>query len=103
MRRVKAAAKKSAKNKTVKPSVNGFVMLTLENNVPLPARGERDPEFKSKVRDLLKAIKKGQSFVVPKPRLHMVKKIAGSEFDSYRLRSSIIVPDKKFARIWRTE
>jgi hypothetical protein len=83
--------------------VNGseLKLLTLESGIPLPARGERDPEFKNLVRDLLKTMKKGQSFVVPKQKIHLIKKMTSSEFENYKIRTSVITPDKKFGRIWR--
>ena len=77
-------------------------VLKLENNVPMPERGARDPEFIEKVSGLLSQMKVKQSFVVPKKKAHSVKKVAKSDtFAHITMRMSVIKPDQKFVRIWR--
>jgi len=76
-------------------------LLTLEDNVPLPERGVRDPLFLQQAGDILKKIKPRQSFVVPKSKLHSVKRLIKSDFERLVIKGQVIQPENKFARIWR--
>jgi len=77
------------------------VTLKLENNVPIPPRGIRDPHFVNEVSSLLNSIKPKQSFVVPKEKLHAVKRLIKTDYQSFVVKSALIKPDDKFARVWR--
>ena len=77
------------------------VTMSIENNIPLPKRGVRDPEFLLRAEKLLKKIKPKQSFVVPKSKLYSIQKLVKSDFPAYKIRSSVIKPENKFARVWR--
>lgn len=82
--------------------VDGMDILKLENNVPMPQRGVRDPEFISKVGVILSQIKPKQSFVVPKRKAHSVKKVCKSEQYSHMVvRMAVIKPEERFVRVWR--
>lgn len=77
------------------------VTMKLESNIPIPLRGIRDPQFVTQVVSLLREIKPKQSFVVPKEKLHAVKKLVKTDFQSLVVKSALIKPDDKFARVWR--
>lgn len=94
----KVAAKLPAK--TVEKTVE-FELLKLETNVPMPERGVRDPEFLKKVNDILTQIKPRQSFVIPKIKLHTVKKIIKTHHANMIVKSAVIKPQEQFARLWR--
>jgi hypothetical protein len=78
-------------------------MLKLEDNIPVPERGMRDPMFMQQVSDLLKKIKPKQSFIVPRIKLHSVKRMAKNQFEHMLVRGIVIKPEEKFARIWRVK
>lgn len=81
---------------------DGMDILKIENNVPMPQRGIRDPEFVSKVVTILSQIKPKQSFVVPKKKAHAVKKVCKSEQHSHMVvRMAVIKPEERFVRVWR--
>lgn len=82
---------------------NGINLLQIENNVPLPERGMRDPEFHAKATELLSNIKVKQSFVVPKNKAFTVKKLGKSKFENMVLRSALIKPHNQFVRVWRVK
>lgn len=98
----KVLAKKSSR-KPVITDYNGMDILKLENNIPLPARGVRDPLFLEKASKVLNDIKVSQSFVVPKPKLYAVQKLVKTSYQSMVIKSAVIKPDNKFARIWRVK
>ena len=77
--------------------------LKIETNVPLPERGIRDPEFVKQVSSLLDHIKPRQSFVIPKVKLHTVKKLMKTQYASMLMKSAVIQPEQRFARIWRVK
>lgn len=79
------------------------VVLMLESGIPFPARAFRDPEFIEKANALMKGMKVSQSFVVPKERLHAVKRVAKLNYEALMFKSTIIKPDMKFARVWRVK
>lgn len=101
----KKQSTKTATKSSVPEAVNDSVPLfKLENNIPIPERGNRDPEFVAKVTNLLSIIKTSQSFVVPKKKAHHVKKLSQNEnFVHMHIRMSTIKPDEKFVRIWRVK
>lgn len=78
-------------------------VLVLETGIPFPIRAFRDPEFIEKADALMRGMKISQSFVVPKERLHAVKRIAKINYESQLFKSTIIKPDLKFARVWRVK
>lgn len=80
---------------------NELAILTIETGVPLPERGERDPEFNAKVRGIIGKLKIGQSFVVTKQKLGTVAALAKKDFPEFHLRKAIILPGKTFCRFWR--
>jgi hypothetical protein len=94
----KPAAKSAAKATMVK---NHLSILKLESNVPLPERGIRDPQFVQEASQIIKSMKVSQSFVVPKHKLHSVKKLIKNDFENLVVKSALIKPEEKFARIWR--
>jgi len=96
----KIAAKSAVKLKSVADEMQ---TLKLESNVPLPERGVRDPEFVKQVGDLLTQIKPRQSFVIPKVKLHTVKKIIKTHHGNLLMKSAVIKPEQRFARIWRVK
>ncbi len=81
---------------------DGMDILKIENNIPIPARGVRDPEFVAKVGSILSQIKLKQSFVVPKRKAHSVKKVCKSDQYSHMVvRMAVIKPEERFVRVWR--
>lgn len=100
-----ATPKKTAEKIPAKSvrSVSVPEVLKLETNVPMPERGIRDPEFVVKVSEILTQIKPRQSFVVPKVKLHTVKKIIKTQHAAMVMKSAVIKPDERFARIWRVK
>lgn len=94
----KQPVKSTGKLRPLKPEVS---LLTLEDNIPLPERGVRDPLFLKQAGDILKKIKPQQSFVVPKSKLHSVKQLIKNEYDHLVIKGQVIQPENKFARIWR--
>ena len=94
----KSAVKSAAKTLLVKHSMH---VLKLESNVPLPERGIRDPQFVQEASQIIKSMKVSQSFVVPKHKLHSVKKLIKTDFENLVVKSALIKPEEKFARIWR--
>lgn len=94
----KSAAKSAAKTFPVKQHMS---VLKLESNVPLPERGIRDPQFVLEASQIIKSMKVSQSFVVPKHKLHSVKKLIKTDFENLVVKSALIKPEEKFARIWR--
>jgi hypothetical protein len=96
----KVVAKSAAKLKRVG---NEPDTLRLETGIPLPERGIRDPEFVKQVSDLLGQIKPRQSFVVPKVKLHTVKKLIKTNHGNLLMKSALIKPEERFARIWRVK
>lgn len=85
-------------NTSKKKSLSVF---EIEDNVPIPPRGARDPETAAKINSILSNLKVKQSFVVPKNKVHTTQQIAKRDFPNIAIRTSIINPEKKFARIWR--
>lgn len=98
----KASVKKVGPKSTI-TDYNGMDILKLENNVPLPLRGIRDPLFIEKASKILNDIKVSQSFVVPKPKLYAIQKLAKDSYQSIVIKSAVIKPENKFARIWRVK
>lgn len=96
-----AAAKKTAQPRTDTHSKKEYEVLKLETGIPLPLRSFRDPVFMDKVDVLVKGMKVNQSFVVPKERLHAVKRLVKVRHEELLFKSSLIKPDEKFARVWR--
>lgn len=97
-----ATTKKPVKSTgKLKPIRSEMSVLIIEDNVPLPERGVRDPLFLQQAVDILKKIKPKQSFVVPKSKLHSVKRLVKTEFDHLVVKGQVIQPENKFARIWR--
>lgn len=98
----KVAAKLPAKTveKLVEKTVE-FELFKLETNVPMPERGVRDPEFLKKINDILAQIKPRQSFVIPRVKLHTVKKIIKTNYAAMIVKSAVIKPQEQFARLWR--
>ena len=94
----KGAVKSAAKSIKI---VSNVEMLKLESNVPMPERGFRDPVFVEQVNSLLLQIKPKQSFVVPKAKLHTVKKLIRTHHEAMVFKSMVIKPEERFARIWR--
>ncbi len=97
-------ATKAPHKKRGRPSSkeDGMDILKLENNIPMPARGVRDPEFIAKVGAILTHIKPKQSFVVPKKKAHSVKKVCKSDQYSHMVvRMAVIKPEERFVRVWR--
>jgi hypothetical protein len=95
----KPAVKKAANvTSPVQPTI-----LKIEDNIPVPERGMRDPMFMQQVGDLLKKIKPSQSFIVPKVKLYSVKRMAKNQFEHMVVRGIVIKPEEKFARIWRVK
>lgn len=78
-------------------------VLVLETGIPFPARAFRDPEFIDKADSIMRSMKVSQSFVVPKERLHAVKRVAKLYYESMVFKSTVIKPDMKFARVWRVK
>lgn len=104
----KSLTKKKTKKSTLKTSKAevvklpaGLELLKLETGVPIPDRTMRDPVFYNAILNLLKNIKPKQSFVLKKSKVHFTLNLAKKEFESYKMKSSIILPDKNFSRIWR--
>jgi len=100
-----ATPKKSAEKLPAKVGrpLNQPEVLKLETNVPMPERGVRDPEFVIRVNEILTQIKPRQSFVVPRVKLHTVKKLIKTQHASMIMKSAVIKPDERFARIWRVK
>ena len=97
-----ATTKKPVKSTgKLRPLKSETSVLTIEDNVPLPERGVRDPAFLLEAGNILKKIKPKQSFVVPKSKLHSVKRLVKMEFDHLVIKGQVIQPENKFARIWR--
>ncbi len=102
MRKAKKSYATTVRKKAPAESSKELQVLKLENNVPMPERGTRDPEFVERVSGLLAQMKVNQSFVVPKKKAHTVKKVTKSDtFNHLTMRMSVIKPDNKFVRIWR--
>lgn len=78
-------------------------ILTLENNIPVPLRGLHDPEFVKAIDRLFRDMKPRQSFVVPKPKAHGVKRIHKANHSEILIKSSVIKPEEKFVRFWRLQ
>ena len=89
--------------KTGTRSKNELEVLKLESNVPFPERGFRDPAFIEKADELLKTMRVTQSFVIPKNKFHAFKKLVKIKHGAYVIKSTVIKPDNKFVRIWRTK
>lgn len=98
----KAVTKKSS-TKPVITDYNGMDILKLENNIPLPPRGVRDSLFVEKASKVLNDMKVSQSFVVPKPKLYAIQKLAKTSYQSMVIKYAVIKPENKFARIWRVK
>lgn len=80
------------------PSIS---LMKIENNVPLVGRRPYDPVFEASVLKILNDIRPRQSFVVERPRLHMIKRIINDQFEAYKMKTAIVDAEKKFVRIWR--
>lgn len=99
MSKTKVVAKKATVTKS--SETESYATMKIEDNIPLPKRGIRDPAFLLKASDLLKQIKVKQSFVVPKNKVYAVKKINRTDFAHLALRTALIKPQNQFARVWR--
>jgi hypothetical protein len=78
----------------------GIQILKIETGIPIPTKGRND-EQRQEIRNILKKIETGQSFVVPKNLVHVVRYLAKTEFEAYRMRSSPTSGDKQFYRLHR--
>lgn len=101
MGRIKSAVKVAAGKKSISYKKESMQVLQLENNVPMPKRGMRDPEFVTKASELLQQIKIKQSFVIPKNKVYAIKKINKTDFSHLALRTTLIKPQNEFARVCR--
>jgi hypothetical protein len=74
----------------------------LETGIPVPSKGGRtSSEERNQAREVLSKMYPGQSFVVPRRLVHVVRHLANMEFESYKIKASAIAADKKFFRIFR--
>lgn len=80
---------------------DGLQLMVLETNVPLPSKATKNDEAREKIRGLLKEMKVGNSFVVPRKLVHVATYVASREFEDYKLRTSATSPEKQFYRIFR--
>jgi hypothetical protein len=78
----------------------GIQILKIETGVPIPTRGRNEAQ-RTEIRKVLGEIKVGQSFVVPKSMVHIVRYLVRNEYDAYRTRISATSPDKEFYRLHR--
>ena len=79
----------------------GLQLFKLESGIPMPTRGERNPEQTAQLRSILQRMEIGNSFVVPKNVVYKATYLANKEFGSYKLRSSATSTDRKWYRIFR--
>lgn len=93
-------AKKPAPKVVVKPAPS-ISLMTIENDIPIVGRRPHDPVFEKNVIKILTDIKPKQSFVVERPRVHMIKRIIKDRYEAYKMKTAIVDSDKKFVRIWR--
>jgi hypothetical protein len=86
-----------------KPQSFEFVnIFQLESGVPVPQRGAKaNEEERESARNVFSRMNPGQSFVVPRRLVHVVRHLANKEFESYKIKASAIGSDKKFFRIFR--
>lgn len=96
----KKGAEKSVDNNNTK-NKKAIKTFEIEENIPIPPRGSRDPETAAKINKIFATLKKDQSFVLPRNKLHTAQQIAKTKFPEMKIRTAVINPDKKFARIWR--
>jgi len=79
-----------------------FAIFQLETGVPVPTKGGRtNSEERNQAREVLGKMNAGQSFVVPRRLVHVVRHLANMEFEAYKIKASAIAADKKFFRIFR--
>lgn len=79
-----------------------FKIFKLETGIPVPAKGGRTNEQeRDQARSVLGSMNTGQSFVVPRRLVHVVRHLASKEFGEYKIRASACSGDKKFYRIFR--
>jgi hypothetical protein len=101
--------KHEPKSKLVSPeqvtsvtSHNEFAIFQLETGIPVPSKGGRtSSEERNQAREVLSKMYPGQSFVVPRRLVHVVRHLANMEFEAYKIKASAIAADKKFFRIFR--
>lgn len=84
----------------------GIELMKLESGIPVPKRGTRVNESeRNSIRQLLSKMGIGQSFVVTKNMVHVVRFLASKEFEAYKIKASLIAPvqgaERKFFRIFR--
>jgi hypothetical protein len=85
------------------PQASDFVAIfQLETGIPVPSKGGRtSSEERNQAREVLTKMYPGQSFVVPRRLVHVVRHLANMEFEAYKIKASAIAADKKFFRIFR--
>lgn len=88
------------------PTPAGITLFQLESGIPLPKRGARTNDAdRNSIRELLRKMNVGQSFVVTRNLVHIARQIAGKEFEAYDIKASAIAPvagsEKRFFRIFR--
>jgi hypothetical protein len=98
----RTATQRKKRNTSVETSgtASGIQILKIETGIPIPTKGRNEGQRKE-IRDLLGKIETGQSFVVPKNLVHVVRYLAKTEFEAYRMRSSPTSTDKQFYRLHR--
>jgi len=98
-----AVTKKSAQSTKSPTPPKGLELFKLETGIPVPPRGQHDPQFIIMITGVLKDMKPKQSFAFPKKKQAAISKIAKNDFPKYKMRFSTIQPDKKFVRVFRLE
>jgi hypothetical protein len=84
------------------PQASEFAIFQLETGIPVPSKGGRtSSEERNQAREVLIKMFPGQSFVVPRRLVHVVRHLANVEFEAYKIKASAIAADKKFFRIFR--
>jgi hypothetical protein len=94
------------KTSTRRNLVDKTNILTLEKNIPLPSnRGSRSESrvILEKVDTLVSQMKVGNSFVIPGPKLSIVRKHINQTYSEKAFRCSYTSKDKNFVRVWRTQ
>ncbi len=93
--------KKGGQKQEVELAPDGLVLMTLETGIQPPVGRVRNEQLRNQLRKLFSNMKVGQSFVVPRKAVHIGHYLLSIEFESYRIRTSAVSPDRQFFRIFR--